>query len=760
MRIKSNMAKRFSENDFIKISMLFGLPMIFAIGFYLRWESLDVVRVVDFFTRDVERAFNIVEWNYLPLAGPELNSGGRLPGPFMYILLSLPLLIHPSYESIFIFNFVLNIASILFLYFFLKKYFGLWISVLTTFFFSISLHHIQAVIFPMNPSFIFPFTVLYMGALFNFVEKKHPKYLLWILLTILLGIQFHFSILTYVLTPIFLIILFRIKISRRTILTGLIMAIICFLPFLIHKTRDFVPKQGGVPIERKMDTSLLGLIKIVAVQNTIHRLARSNPYESWKASELMERWFHVGFSVAFYGLIFLISNKIKKQGINSCIKELSIIFSFYFPALIYEVLNPWTHHFWYQNIFVLPQALIISLFIFLVCKSVSGLLRNGLILCVVVLLAFLQILSFKITKEEISFLNKKLFIHVNASGAYKNSKILLNTLMETLDLNPQEFFNSVYFLDFYPSGYRRLVYAYSKKPVAVNLTKPKKNKSCYFIMSNDVKRVNQMASQSRLNRYKIFNSDKTIKIINVHRISLKSKGFPVVLRAFEYIPNQIQSCYSNSFNPFVVTKSIRDLLIQSKSLSKKLDYNRPFAVSRKVISEEEKYNAKNELEFFYGEYVIQNGLTMSPFKLRVFINKMDSTYSLRGEIESYYFFGSPSFNMGSLDLIINSYESKNDVSLAHSKSLVTSRYSKDSSFNILSSDTLASANFINFMPSNGLWNYNRDWFREVELPKNLKLEKNKFLIDALWEIAWQDHQICCYTDLPQKNLLNLKKVKK
>ena len=86
--------------------------MILAIGFYVLWESLDVVRVNDFVTRDFERAFNIVEGNYFPLAGPELNNGGRLPGPFMYILLAIPILIHSSYESIFVFNFILNIASI------------------------------------------------------------------------------------------------------------------------------------------------------------------------------------------------------------------------------------------------------------------------------------------------------------------------------------------------------------------------------------------------------------------------------------------------------------------------------------------------------------------------------------------------------------------------------------------------------------------------------------------------------------------------
>jgi hypothetical protein len=758
MDAASNTIKSYFQNNLARISMLSGLCVIAIIGFYLRWEVLDVVRVNDFFTRDVERAFNIVEGNYFPLAGPELNNGGRLPGPFMYMLLALPLLIHPSYESIFIFNFILNVASIPLLYFFLKRHFGIEFSILATIFFSLSLHHIQAVMFPMNPSFIFPVAVLYIGAFLKYNETKEPKYILWILLAILLGIQLHFSIATYAVAPFLLVFLLRKKIPLKTIVAGLIVAGICFLPFLIHKSRDYVPNQVGVSIKQKLDTSFIGLVKIVSVQNTISRLAHSQPFEERRSSKLMLDLFQLCFSIAFYSLFFIIAQKLRKEGLNNCTKEIIIFSSFYFPALIYEIFNPWNLHFWYQNIFVLPEVLVISLFILSVQKFVGNLLKSVLILLVVVSISYFQVLSYSFTKEEIGYLDKELFIRVNASGSYKNSKILLNGLMGSLNLTPQEFFDRVYFLDFYLSGYRRLEFAYNQNDIVPSQSKEKR--LCYFIMSDgDLRKLNSITQQSRTGRYDIFIKDKTKKINRTYTVSFHDLGFPRNFLVIEYTPHQVQSCYSNSFNPFVVTKSIRDLLVQAKELSRKFNYSRPFGVASKTIEENETFDSNNELESFYGEYVIHNGHTNSPFRLKVFLKRVDGRYSLRGEVESYYFFGSPSFNIRSLGLIISPIESNNRANSTIKKEQVVSR-SKIFPYSILSRETLATAEYYNLMSNNGLWNYNRDWFREVDLPPDLKLGKGKYHIDVTWGISWRDGQFCCYTNMPQINMLNLKKPKK
>ena len=99
------------------------LVFSFFLGLYFRFQLTDYVLIKDWNSRDFDRALNLIDGIYFPLAGPEVNVGGRLPGPFLYYLLAIPLLIHKSYESIFYFNFLLNIGSIVGLYLVLRKYF-------------------------------------------------------------------------------------------------------------------------------------------------------------------------------------------------------------------------------------------------------------------------------------------------------------------------------------------------------------------------------------------------------------------------------------------------------------------------------------------------------------------------------------------------------------------------------------------------------------------------------------------------------------
>ena len=56
-----------------------------------------------------ERAFNIFDGSYIPLAGPEYDNGGRLPGPFLYFLLLEYLLSYKICDaSLFLFFLILS----------------------------------------------------------------------------------------------------------------------------------------------------------------------------------------------------------------------------------------------------------------------------------------------------------------------------------------------------------------------------------------------------------------------------------------------------------------------------------------------------------------------------------------------------------------------------------------------------------------------------------------------------------------------------
>ena len=63
---------------------------IFIIGLLLRYEALDGEVVNSWVKRDFYRAFNLVDGNYILLAGPEMTNSGRLSGPFLYSLQVVP----------------------------------------------------------------------------------------------------------------------------------------------------------------------------------------------------------------------------------------------------------------------------------------------------------------------------------------------------------------------------------------------------------------------------------------------------------------------------------------------------------------------------------------------------------------------------------------------------------------------------------------------------------------------------------------------
>ena len=96
------------------------------LGFLLRLECLEVVRLNDWVTRDIDRAFNLFDGTYFPLAGPETANGLRLPGPFLYIFMAIPLWFQYSYEAILNFNFILNFSTLVISFFVVKKYFDLF----------------------------------------------------------------------------------------------------------------------------------------------------------------------------------------------------------------------------------------------------------------------------------------------------------------------------------------------------------------------------------------------------------------------------------------------------------------------------------------------------------------------------------------------------------------------------------------------------------------------------------------------------------
>jgi 4-amino-4-deoxy-L-arabinose transferase-like glycosyltransferase len=144
-----------------KIYFIASLSLIYIFGVILRLDCFDATRITEWVARDFDRSFHLIDGDYIPLAGSERNAGGRLLGPFLYFFTSIPLLFHYSYESIYLFNLLLNIFSLLFFILMAKKFFGDITAYFSGAFLSLNLVHIDMAGLPINPTFMFPFFLLF-----------------------------------------------------------------------------------------------------------------------------------------------------------------------------------------------------------------------------------------------------------------------------------------------------------------------------------------------------------------------------------------------------------------------------------------------------------------------------------------------------------------------------------------------------------------------------------------------------------------------
>jgi hypothetical protein len=186
-------------------------------SFLLHWQALDFFYFNEWVARDFDMVFNLFEGVYIPLAGPELDNGGRLPGPFLYLLMSIPLFVNKTFESIAHFNFLLNLAAVFIMFMTIRKYFGFYVASLFTILLSIYLPHINVFGYPINPSFLFPFIALYIWCILDLIINKNERAFPLVILIVSLGIQLHYSMVTFYIAPLIFIFLYRIRISPKYI---------------------------------------------------------------------------------------------------------------------------------------------------------------------------------------------------------------------------------------------------------------------------------------------------------------------------------------------------------------------------------------------------------------------------------------------------------------------------------------------------------------------------------------------------------------
>lgn len=717
------------------IATLSILAIIFLTGFYLRFQALSVVTVFgvgseEFVIRDFQRAFNIVDNVYITLAGPDLTNGGRCPGPFFYFLLSIPLLFHYSYESLFLFNFFLNILSIGLLFFILKKYLGFYISSLSSILILINFIHIDSVRMPYNPSFLSLFIVLFLWLLFEFAFNGNSKILPLMLLIISLGIQIHYSMVTYYLIPVAIIALFRKKIIKKTYLISIIVLAICFTPFAIYKSQTFGANNIGhkSSIDQPSFQSFKD-IKFLFIENTIARVAYGNSTKSPVVFSEKGVKFEkpdskfLNYTLLTLGVYFLFGFVILKtlrEGILSCTKEAVVLLCFYTPALIYELTLKNVEFIHYTYILLIQQSMVISIFIVYLFQYFKSKWARALFASsIFVLIAYLTGETMEETNKIVSSQKTRL------DGTYENSKHLLASLMEAMNLTPYDFYHNVYFNSYSPYSLKRLEFAYQGNEEG-DKKEVEKSHNCFYIVRNigdELASVNSSSDKNILQyHHDLFLSDPTIEIGKSRSVTVKNKMVPEIsndFKIYEYRPKQKQSCYANSFNPSVVSKEVMNMLVEANKISDGA------GVAAILLSYDEKYDSST-LNYLKGEYIILDINSQMPHKLTLEIKRVDEQYFLKAEILVFSEFSQAKYFIHSLNIFLE--DSRNLSPIA---------------YEILPEESLASS-------VNG--SYNQKWVKEIALKPGTVLQRNRFSIESKWSVRGL-RKCCRFTNFNEVRLI-------
>tara|TARA_B100000686_G_scaffold355152_1_gene470476 strand:+ start:147 stop:2324 length:2178 start_codon:yes stop_codon:yes gene_type:complete len=700
---------------------LFLIALIFlAIGIYFRFEAFDVVRINEWVTRDFDRAFHLFDGDYIPLAGPERNAGGRLLGPFLYFFLAIPLYFNYSYESIYVFNLILNIASLIFFLWMIRKYFGEITGAFSSILLTVNIVHLDSAGFPINPTFMFPLTFIFLLFLFKVVIDNDIKYFPWIFVVISLGIQMHFSMAAYYLVPVVICLLFKININQKEIIKTIILTILCFVPYLIYKFQYYEPNIKITETFFDWQIDPISILKNFFILD-IFRLVNSGIHlnQFYNIPPYISKLGYFCLFTSFYGSFFIVI--MAKHSFEKYKKEIVVLLTFYIPAIVYAIMQPksgW--HFWHYLIFILPLILIKARFAYMIIEimknDLTKMLSGGLI---VIFIGYTAFISFQSIIKINKFIDSSLKFS-DFSNA-RNLKEAMGSLMEKLNKTPKEFYEQVY-LEGISSGSMHFL-EFAKKSLIDVTGLQDSSKVCFYgIEGNKINSNNAQFYPKENYRYNAFLADTSIKIGNRKKFIIRGSNF---IKMYSFHPYQTkfnQPCYTNTKNPFLTEQSIRKYL----RMSYKINQNTTHDSVIKDIMRKADYDKSSKVLKWEKTSLIFNPRLNTPIEVKISIDKKEDKYPIHVDL-LYYSWGknnNEKFEIKNLDLEI--------VLKGNPKNTVYKYFS-----------IIEPHSWIARVGSSFPYTENFFWHREYELAGNTDLGKDNFNMRLNWEILFPNQKNDC-----------------
>jgi hypothetical protein len=460
-------------------------------------------------------------------------------------------------------------------------------------FLSLSVIHIDMAGLPINPTFMLPFSLLFFWLLFEFTVNEKTHYFPWIIFLISLAIQIHFSIASYYLIPLAALYVYKIKINWKLVLKTLGLLIVCFLPYWFYKNQFYEPNIQITKTFFNQEYFFFDLIKSAFLGNLLVRLSQGTSLYAYYSfpDYFISLQFYI-LCISFYGLTAITIWNLKKEGFNSCKKEILLLLSLYIPGITYEIMNPPTlWHFWHYFIFLAPTILIQGRFVHLIFHKIKQ--KN------------FKIFIFSLTQCLLLFITALLFNKITQMNGITSSNIrngdfynsanlndFMGDMMNQLQLSPEESYKNVYVEGI--SAESKYFLKLSQKNTT-HIKKTSLKNQCYYLFEKPkLLQSFQTIDTKKRQRLNLFLSDPSITISSLSKfqILIKGKNNVKIFLAYPYSTKFEQPCYSNHFNRFLVNPETRTFLKNSFNINKKAEDNQAW----KIISNDIEFDTNSNLQ--------------------------------------------------------------------------------------------------------------------------------------------------------------------
>ena len=211
----------------------YGIVPILLVAAYLRLVSPTLVKYTRFMDRDCFRGTQLLRGRGFPCRGAELSLGGRLPGSMNYLLFALPLAASRNPVSVIVFIGLLNVAAVFLCYRLCVRYFDWRVGLLASALFATFppiVHHSRMM---WNPSFTPVFTILFFWSLFALIFDESRRHFALAVVWVSILIQLHFTYVFFIPLFVAILLIYRPKLGRRSVLIASAAAVLLYSSYLI-----------------------------------------------------------------------------------------------------------------------------------------------------------------------------------------------------------------------------------------------------------------------------------------------------------------------------------------------------------------------------------------------------------------------------------------------------------------------------------------------------------------------------------------------